>query len=140
MKKAISIIIFAALCASLFCPAFFAGADPLPTSACVSGLTARFTAGEDVIGSIAIEAAVEGVADDEYFNVSVYTSVSDISAVPDSSVEPMAFRLFKPHNLILNRRAIPYPGPPNCSAIECAVAQMFSDDFMRMRCRMGREA
>ena len=104
MKKTISILISAALFASLLCPAFFAGADPLPTSACVSGLTARFTAGEDVIGNIAIEADVTGVEADEYFNVSIYVSVDDISDQPDGSVDPMTFRLFKAANCLSDGR------------------------------------
>lgn len=100
MKKAVSIIIFAALCASLICPAFAAGADPLLTSACVSGLTARFTAGEEGIGSIAIVADVEGISENEYFNVSIYVKVEDIADQPDGSVDPMAFRLFKASNVV----------------------------------------
>lgn len=95
MKKTISILIAAALCASLLFPAFIVGADPLPTSACVSGLTARFTPGEGAIGSIAIEADAADISDDEYINVSVYADVEDISGQPDSSTDPMTFRLFK---------------------------------------------
>ena len=91
MKKIIAFIIAAAL----LCPAIAAAADGLPTSECVSGLTARYTAGEDVIGNIAIQADVEGVADNEYFNVSIYTSVDDISSAPNGSVDPITFRLFK---------------------------------------------
>lgn len=91
MKKVIAFIIAVAL----LCPAIAAAADGLPTSECVSGLTARYTAGEDVIGNIAIEADVEGVAENEYFNVSIYASVDDISSAPNGSVEPITFRLFK---------------------------------------------
>ena len=81
----------AALCALLICPAPFAGADLLPTSACVSGLTARFTPGDGAVGVIAIEADAEGIAAGEYINVSVYASVGDISAV---SGEPVTLRIF----------------------------------------------
>lgn len=122
MKKTISIIIFAALCASLICPALFAGADPLPTSACVSGLTARFTAGEGAIGSIAIEADVTGVEAEEYFNVSIYVSVDDISNQPDSSVDPMAFRLFKAANCVSGGRlSINMAGSTDKLTGKCAV-------------------
>ena len=109
MKKTVSIILAAALCALLLCPAPFAGADPLPTSACLSGLTARFTPGDGAVGTIAIEADAEGIAAGEYINVSVYASVGDIS---DVSGEPVIFRIFKADDSVSGGRlSIAATGP-----------------------------
>lgn len=104
MKRFVSIIISALICASPFFPAFAAGAEPLPTSSCVTGLTARFTPGEGDIGVIAIEADAEGVAEGEYINVSVYASVPDIAGQPDGSSTPVTFRLFKAENCVSSGR------------------------------------
>lgn len=104
MKKTISVVLLTAVIAALLCPAFAAGADPLPTSSCITGLTARFAPGEDGIGVIAVEADAEGVSADEHINVSVYVSVGDISNQPDGSATPVTFRLFKAENCVSGGR------------------------------------
>ena len=122
MKKTVSIILAAALCALSVCPAPFAGADPLPTSACLSGLTARFTPGDGAVGTIAIEADADGIAAGEYINVSIYVSVGDISDVPGGAAEPLTFRLFKAENCVSGGRlAVSVNGSVEKLLGKCAV-------------------
>ncbi|MBQ9557059.1 MAG: dockerin type I repeat-containing protein [Clostridia bacterium] len=95
MKKVCSLITLAIMLAALYCPALFAAADPIPTQFCVTNLTARFIAGEGDMGSILIEADVENVESGDYFNVTVYNSVEDISDPTNNSTNPqVAFKIF----------------------------------------------
>lgn len=103
MKKVISIIIVAVVFGAMLCPAF-ASAEAAPTSYSIKNMTARFTPGEDAVGTIAIEADADGIAADEYINVSIYASVGDISDVPGGAADPLTFRLFKAENCVSGGR------------------------------------
>ena len=95
MKKVCSLITLAIMLAALCSQALFAAADPIPTQDCVTNLTARFTAGEDGMGSILIEADVENVGSGDYFNVAVYNSVEDIADPGNNSTNPqVTFKVF----------------------------------------------
>ena len=102
MKKTVSVIIAAVMLGALLCPALVS-AEAAPTSSSIKNMTARFTPGEGAVGTIAIEADAEGIAADEYINVSIYASVGDISGVPGGS-EPLTFRLFKAENCVSGSR------------------------------------
>ena len=97
MKRIITFI----LAAALLCPALVARADGAPTSECVSGLTARYSAGEDGYGSLNVEADVTGVSPDEYVAVTVYSDVVDVTDPPgETNRDPLTFRTFRASGVI----------------------------------------
>ena len=101
MKKLISMILLSAVLTALLCVPLGAGAEPLPTSASVSGLSARFTMGGEGYGVLDIAADVTEVSDEEYFTVFVYTDVTDINDPSEgSNKNPLTFRTFKARNVV----------------------------------------